>query len=90
MTNGFGLGAPIDFAPVAAAAWLGLPNFSEPVFEARAVILIAPAAMMLVAEILDTSRPCADDGRDLHPYMGRAFIGDGVETIIAGAAGSPG
>ena len=31
LTNGFGLGTPIDFAPMAAAAWLGLPNFWSPI-----------------------------------------------------------
>ena len=91
LTNGFGLGTPIDFAPVAASAWLGLPNFSEPVFEKRAVILIAPAAIVLVAENLGHLKALsAMMGRDLDAYMGRAFVGDGVATIVAGAAGGPG
>ena len=29
-------------------------------------------------------------GRNLDPYIGRAFIGDGVATIISGAAGGTG
>jgi xanthine/uracil permease len=32
LTNGLGLGKPIDFAPLAAAAWFGLPTFTSPVF----------------------------------------------------------
>ena len=29
-------------------------------------------------------------GRNLDPYMGRAFIGDGVATMVSGAAGGTG
>ena len=49
LTNVLGLGAPIDFTPVAQAAWVGLPKFTAPAFEARAILLIAPVALVLVA-----------------------------------------
>ena len=52
LTNVLGLGAPIDFTPVAQAAWVGLPKFTAPAFEARAILLIAPVALVLVAENL--------------------------------------
>jgi len=29
-------------------------------------------------------------GRNLDPYLGRAFIGDGIATMVAGAVGGPG
>ena len=29
-------------------------------------------------------------GRNLDPYMGRAFIGDGVATMVSGGAGGTG
>jgi putative pyrimidine permease RutG len=91
LANGFGLGKPIDFAPVIAAAWLGIPNFSQPVFEARAMTLIAPVAIVLVAENLGHLKALsAMIGRDLDAYIGRAFIGDGVATVIAGSAGGSG
>jgi putative pyrimidine permease RutG len=48
--NLLGLGAPIDFTPVAAAPWLSLPRFEAPAFSASAVALIAPVAVALVAE----------------------------------------
>ena len=28
-------------------------------------------------------------GRNLDPYLGRAFIGDGVATMVSGAAAAP-
>jgi putative pyrimidine permease RutG len=91
LANGFGLGNAIDFAPVTAAAWLGIPSFSEPVFEIRAMVLIAPAAIVLIAENLGHLKALsAMMGRDLDPYMGRAFVGDGVATMVAGSVGGPG
>ena len=46
---------------------------------------------MLIAENLGHLKALsAMMGRDLDAYMGRAFVGDGIATIIAGAAGGPG
>jgi putative pyrimidine permease RutG len=91
LANGLGLGKPIDFTQVIEAAWLGTPNFSQPVFEAKAMILIAPVAIVLVAENLGHLKALsAMIGRDLDASIGRAFIGDGIATIIAGSAGGTG
>ncbi len=91
LTNGLGLGKPIDFAPLAAAAWLGAPNFAAPSFSADAILLIAPVAIILVAENLGHIKAVsAMTGRDLDPYIGRAFIGDGVATMVSGGAGGTG
>jgi uracil-xanthine permease len=91
LTNGLGLGKPIDLAPLGAAAWFGLPRFTAPVFEVNAMLLIAPVAVILVAENLGHIKAVsAMTGRDLNPYLGRAFIGDGVATMVSGAAGGTG
>jgi putative pyrimidine permease RutG len=91
LTNGLGLGKPIDLSRVAAAPWLGLPGFAAPVFDARAMLLIAPVAIILVAENLGHIKAVsAMTGRDLDPYMGRAFVGDGVATMVSGASGGTG
>src|SRR6185503_6149796 len=52
VANGFGLGQPIDFAPLRAAAWFAWPRFGAPEFDGRAISLIAPVAVILVAENL--------------------------------------
>ncbi|SAI65599.1 uracil permease [Bordetella ansorpii] len=89
--NGLGLGKPIDFSGVAAAAWLGLPHFSAPVFQADAMGLIVPVAIILVAENLGHVKAVsAMTGRDMDRYLGRAFIGDGVATMVSGAVGGTG
>lgn len=91
LTNGLGLGKPMDLSALANAAWFGLPNFAAPVFEANAMLLIAPVAIILVAENLGHIKAVtAMTGQDLDRYMGRAFIGDGVATMVSGGAGGTG
>ena len=91
LTNGLGLGKPMDFSILANAAWFGLPNFAAPVFEANAMLLIAPVAIILVAENLGHIKAVtAMTGQDLDRYMGRAFIGDGIATMVSGSAGGTG
>ena len=90
-TNVLGLGKPIDFGPVAAAAWIGWPSFTAPVWDGHAIALIAPVAVVLVAENLGHIKAVAAmTGRDLDPYLGRAFVGDGIATIVAGSGGGTG
>jgi uracil-xanthine permease len=90
-TNALGMGKPIDFAAVANAAWIGVPNFTTPVWNANAIGLIAPVAVVLVAENLGHIKAVAAmTGRDLDRYLGRAFVGDGLATIVAGSGGGTG
>jgi len=91
LTNGLGWGKPIDLGPMAAAAWLGAPRFAAPVFSAEAMLLIAPVAIILVAENLGHIKAVsAMTGRDLDPYIGRAFVGDGIATMVSGSVGGTG
>jgi len=91
LTNGMGLGKPMDFSGIANAAWIGMPKFTAPVFEANALLLIVPVALILVAENLGHLKAVtAMTGRNLDPYIGRAFIGDGIATIVSGSAGGTG
>ena len=50
MTNVLGLGKAVDYTLVSHAAWFGLPHFSTPAFNGQAMMLIAPVAVILVAE----------------------------------------
>lgn len=91
LTNGMGLGKPMDLSGIANAAWFGLPSFSAPVFSANAMLLIAPVAIILVAENLGHIKAVtAMTGKNLDPYMGKAFIGDGLATMVSGAGGGTG
>ncbi|MDB5929650.1 MAG: uracil-xanthine permease, partial [Polaromonas sp.] len=91
LTNGLGLGKPIDLSGMASAAWFGLPGFAAPVFSTHAMLLIVPVVIILVAENLGHIKAVtAMTGRDLDRYMGRAFIGDGLATMVSGSAGGTG
>ncbi|MHA7599989.1 solute carrier family 23 protein [Alicycliphilus sp. T452] len=91
LTNGMGLGKPVDLSGVMAAPWFGVPQFHAPVFSAPAMLLIVPVVIILVAENLGHIKAVtAMTGRNLDQYMGRAFIGDGVATMVSGAAGGTG
>jgi uracil-xanthine permease len=91
LTNGLGWGTPIDTSLVANAAWFGAPQFTAPVFDAHAVVLIVPVALILVAENLGHLKAVsAMTGRDLDPYIGRAFLGDAIATMVSGSVGGTG
>jgi xanthine/uracil permease len=91
LTNGFGLGKPVDFAALTAAAWIGWPHFTAPQFDGRAMGLMAPVAVVLVAENLGHIKAIgAMTGRNLDRFLGRAFLGDGVATMVAASAGGTG
>ena len=90
-TNVFALGKPIDLAGVSNAAWFGIPQFHAPVFSHQAIFLIVPVVIVLVAENLGHIKAVtAMTGKNLDQYMGRAFIGDGIATMVSGSAGGTG
>ena len=89
--NGLGLVPAIDFTKVAEAAWFGVPNFTSPEFSWSAMTLVAPVAIVLVAENLGHIKALgAMTGKDMNPYMGRGFVGDGLATMLAGSGGGTG
>jgi putative pyrimidine permease RutG len=91
LANVLGLGKPIDYTALAAAPWIGLPRFTAPSFHANAVFLIAPVAIILVAENLGHIKAIgAMTGRSLDPFLGRAFLGDSLATIVSALGGGPG
>ena len=91
LANGFGLGPAIDFTKLGDAAWIGMPNLTAPSFSINAITLIAPVALVLVAENLGHVKAVgAMTGRNLDPYLGRAFLGDGIATMGAGFGGGTG
>ena len=91
LTNGLGWGKPVSGAVLANAAWFGAPSFSAPAFDAKAIVLIAPVALILVAENLGHLKAVgAMTGRNMDPHIGRAFLGDGVATMVSGGVGGTG
>ncbi|MDR9904886.1 pyrimidine utilization transport protein G [Enterobacter hormaechei] len=91
LANVFGLGKPVDFTLIHQAAWFGMPHITSPTFNVQAMMLIAPVAVILVAENLGHLKAVAGmTGRNMDPYMGRAFVGDGLATMLSGSVGGSG
>uniref|UniRef100_A0A1I7Y1J4 Pyrimidine utilization transport protein G n=1 Tax=Steinernema glaseri TaxID=37863 RepID=A0A1I7Y1J4_9BILA len=58
---------------------------------AHAMTVIVPVAIILVAENLGHIKAVsAMTGQDLDGYLGRAFVGDGVATMLSGSVGGTG
>lgn len=89
--NGLGLLPSIDFRELSQAAWFGVPTFHSPDFVPSTMVLMAPVALILVAENLGHVKAIGGiTGRNLDRFIGRGFIGDGLATLISGANGGTG
>lgn len=74
-----------------AAKWFGLPPFHTPVFQARAIVLIVPVVIILLAENTGHIKAVGSmTGRNLDRSLGRGFAGDGTATMLAGLFGGSG
>ncbi|HVM28914.1 MAG TPA: solute carrier family 23 protein [Mycobacteriales bacterium] len=91
---GYGLAAlrgDVDWTAVGESAWVGLPEFTAPSFTLRASLLMLPVVLVLVAENVGHVKAVgAMTERSMDPLMGRALIGDGVATAVAGSFGGSG
>jgi uracil-xanthine permease len=91
VANVMGNGTPINFTPIQQAAWFGTPTFHSPVFDLNAMLIIAPIALILVAENLGHIKAVsAMTGENLDPQIGKAFVADGIATTLSGGVGAPG
>ncbi|GAT11209.1 uracil-xanthine permease family protein [Mycolicibacterium novocastrense] len=78
----------IDTAPIAAAPWLGLPEFQTPAFSLAVLPMFLPAVIALVAENIGHVKSVGQmTDTDVDPVMGRALAADGVATTLAGFGG---
>jgi putative pyrimidine permease RutG len=81
----------VNFDAVKAAGWFGLPTFTTPKFEGSAIGLIAPVAIVLVAENTGHIKAVGQiTRRNLDGYLGRGFLGDAISTMVSGFFGGTG
>lgn len=82
----------VDTAAIANAAWFALPKFQTPVFNLNAILIIAPACIVVLAEhishLIVTGKITESDLME-NPGLHRSLLGDGVSNILSGFAGSP-
>jgi xanthine/uracil permease len=73
------------------ADWFGLPDFTSPSFSFTALLLFLPVVIVLIAENAGHVKAVSEmTGADLDRDLGRAFMGDGAATTLAGAFGGAG
>jgi len=83
-----GLLEPQSIARVESARWIGLPPFQAPAFSWSALAAIAPVFVVLVAENKGHIAAISGYmGRDLNPYLGRAYLGDALATLASSLGG---
>lgn len=83
-----GLLDPRSVAHLGSAAWIGLPPFQAPAFRVDAMVAIAPVFIVLVAENKGHLAAVSSSmGRDLSPYLGRAYLGDALASLLAALGG---
>ncbi|MBM7645554.1 uracil permease [Scopulibacillus daqui] len=81
----------VDFSTVEKAPWFALPHFYAPTFDLSSILIIAPAALVVIPEhighLIVTGNIVE---RDLvkEPGLDRSLFGNGVSTIISGFFGS--
>ncbi|MFE5317511.1 uracil permease [Paenibacillus sp. NPDC056579] len=81
----------VNFEAVAQAPVFSLPTYYKPNFSPSAIAIIAPAALVVIAEhighLIVTSNIV---GKDLSkdPGLFRSLLGNGISTVISGFAGS--
>ena len=88
MTGGLGKDA---LETIGEAPWIGLPQFHRPEFDLAAVLVTLPVLVVLIAENVGHVKAVSEmTGRDLDHLQGKALIGDGIATTLAGGFGGSG
>src|SRR3954464_6533761 len=78
----------VDTSGIAAAPWIGLPEFQTPTFTLAVLPMFLPAVIALIAENIGHVKSVSQmTGTDVDPVMGRALAADGVATTLAGFGG---
>lgn len=81
----------VDFSIIEAAPWFALPTFYTPEINLNAILIILPAALVVIVEhighlIVTGNIVGADLTKD--PGLDRSIIGNGISTMISGFFGS--
>lgn len=81
----------VDFQPVREAAWFAWPQFTAPKFNVTAILIILPAALVVIAEHIGHLIVTGNIvGKDLSkdPGLHRSMLGNGISTLVSGFVGS--
>lgn len=76
----------VNTSIISNAEWLAFPKFQAPVFDLNAIVIIAPACLVVLAEhishLIVTSKITETDLMK-EPGLHRSLLGDGVSNVIS-------
>lgn len=82
----------VDFSVIANAPWFKLPTFTAPTLDFNAMMIIAPACLVVVAEHIGDLMVTGNViGKNVikDPGLHRSFLAEGISNFISGCVGSP-
>ena len=82
----------VNTAKISEAAWFALPKFQTPVFDLNAIVIIAPACIVVLAEHIShliVTGKITNSDLMAKPGLDRSLLGDGISNLLSGFAGSP-
>ncbi|WP_243288546.1 uracil permease [Geothrix terrae] len=85
-----GLGV-VDFQSVRLAPWLQVPTLYAPTYNLQAILIILPAALVVLAEHVGHLVVTGNIvGKDLmkDPGLHRSLLGDGISNVLSGLVGA--
>jgi uracil permease len=77
--------------PIFQASWLAIPTFYAPVWSLHAVVIIIPASLVTLVELIGHLQVTGNIiGKDLmkDPGMVRMLLGKGISSVLSGFFGS--
>ena len=82
----------VNTAAISNAAWFALPKFQTPVFDLNAIVIIAPACIVVLAEHIShliVTGKITNSNLMENPGLHKSLLGDGISNVLSGFAGSP-
>ncbi len=82
----------VDFTSVQEAAWFGVPQFTFPKFNASAISIAVPVAIVTIVEHFGDILAIGNvTGKDYikDPGISRTLLGDGIATSLSALIGGP-
>ncbi|KAI7855592.1 permease family-domain-containing protein [Circinella umbellata] len=85
-----GVGYPVDFSEVVSVPWVRGPIISGPiVFDKTAISTISPLVVVILAENMGHIKAISSlTNVPMEKYLGRAYLGDALSTLMAGCVGA--
>lgn len=81
----------VNFQPIIDAPWLQMPHFYAPTFNLSAIMIIAPAALVVLAEHIGhlvVTGNIVERNLIKEPGLSRSLFADGLSNVISGFAGA--